>query len=121
MITDIHYRYQLGGDIVRRSQMSREERESRSRLKPSISYGEFVRGTLTIRRRTCGNPNCKCATGKKHVSLYITRGKNGKIEQLYIPKDKEELARRWVKGYREIQNLLEKISSTYWDRLKRKD
>ena len=106
---------------MRRSRMTREERESRSMLKPTISYEGFVRGTLTIRRRTCGNPNCKCAKGHKHASLYITRSKKGKFEQLYIPKEKEELAKRWVKNYRDVQALLEKISSTYWDRLKRKD
>ncbi len=106
---------------MRRSQMTREERECRSRLKPHISYRELVRGTLSVRERVCGKPNCKCARGKKHVSLFLSRGKNGKVEQLYIPKDKEELARSWVKGYREIQSLLEKISTTYWDRLKRKD
>jgi hypothetical protein len=44
----------------------------------------------------------------------------GKTEQLYIPKEKEELVRRWVKNYREVQELLEKISAIYWDRLKQK-
>ena len=106
---------------MRRSQMTMEERECRSRLKPHISYREFVRGTLSVRERVCGKPNCKCAKGEKHVSLFLSRGKNGKTEQLYIPKKKEELAKRWVKNYREVQDLLEKISSTYWDRLKRKD
>jgi len=101
--------------------MSKQERESRSRLKPYISYKEFVRGTLSVRERVCGKPNCKCQRGEKHVSLFLTRSKDGKIEQLYIPKEKEELVRRWVKNYRDIQDLLEKISSLYWEKLKRKD
>jgi len=104
-----------------KSQMSKQERESRSRLKPYISYKEFVRGTLSVRERVCGKPNCKCQRGEKHVSLFLTRSKDGKIEQLYIPKEKEELVRRWVKNYRDIQDLLEKISSLYWEKLKRKD
>jgi len=101
--------------------MTKKERESRSRLKPYISYTEFLRGTLSVRERVCGKPNCKCRRGSKHVSLFLTRGKCGKIEQLYIPKDKEELVRRWAKNYRDVQELLEKISSIYWDKLKRKD
>jgi len=105
---------------MRRSQMTGEEREIRSRLKPYISCQEFVRGTLSVRERVCGKPNCKCVKGKKHVSLFLSRGKNGKVEQLYIPKEREELARRWAKNYRVVQELLEKISSTYWDRLKRR-
>ena len=104
-----------------RSQMTNEERESRSRLKPYISYREFVRGTLSVRERVCGKPNCRCRRGEKHISLFLTRSKEGKIEQLYIPKEKEELVRSWVKNYRDIQELLEKISSLYWERLKRKD
>jgi hypothetical protein len=101
--------------------MSKREHEDRSRLKPHISYKEFVRGTLSIRERVCGKPNCKCQRGEKHTSLFLTRSKDGRIEQLYIPKEKEELVHRWVQNYRDIQDLLEKISSIYWDKLKRKD
>jgi hypothetical protein len=75
-----------------------------------------------MRKHTCGKPNCKCAKGDyKHSSLYLTRVKDGKPEQLYIPKEKEQLVRRWVENYHLMQGLLEKISSIYWDRLKRKD
>ena len=105
---------------MHRSQMTREEREFRSRLKPYIGYQELLRGTLSVRERVCGKPNCRCTKGKKHISLFLSRGKNGKVEQLYVPKEKEELVRRWVKNYRDVQKLLEKISSAYWDRLKRK-
>ncbi|MEW6070697.1 MAG: DUF6788 family protein [Candidatus Thermoplasmatota archaeon] len=103
-----------------RSQMTKEERESRSRLKPYIGYREFLRGTLSVRERVCGKPNCKCQRGAKHISLFLTRSTGGKIEQLYIPREKEELVRRWVENYRVVQELLEKISSIYWDRLKQK-
>lgn len=103
-----------------RSQMSKEERESRSRLKPYVSYKEFVRGTLSVRERVCGKPNCKCRRGQKHVCLVLTRSKDGKSEQLYIPREKEALVREWVQNYHLIQGLLEGISSVYWDKLKRK-
>lgn len=103
-----------------RSQMTKEERENRSQLKPYISHRGFVRGTLSVRGRVCGKPNCRCTRGDKHVSLFLTRSKDGKLEQLYIPKQKEGLVRRWVEDYRLVQGLLERISSVYWDRLKRK-
>ena len=68
-----------------RSQMTREERESRSRLKPYIIYQSLLKGSLTMRKHTCGKANCKCAKSSyKHSSLYLTRMKNGKIEQLYM-------------------------------------
>jgi len=100
--------------------MTRVERESRSKLKPLISWKEFLRATPSLRRVSCGKPNCKCRRGQKHTALVLTRSTNGKAEQLHIPKDKEEMAREWIERYREIQVLLEKISSSYWDRLKKK-
>lgn len=104
-----------------KSQMKKQERDSRSRLKPYVSYKELLRGTLSIRERVCGKSNCKCQRGEKHVSLFLTRSKDGKVEQRYIPKEKEELVRQWVNNYKDVQELLEKISSIYWDRLKKKD
>ncbi len=104
-----------------KSQMSKEERETRSKLKPYISYRELLKGTLTVRKQKCGKPNCKCArTNYRHICLYLTRRREGKIEQLFIPKEKEALVREWVSNYRHVQELLEKISSIYWDRVKRK-
>lgn len=105
-----------------KTQMTKQERESRSRLKPYISYQELVKGSLTLRRQKCGKPNCKCAKSDyRHICLYLSRRKGSKVEQLFIPKEKEELVRRWVNNYRDVQELLGKISSIYWDRLKRKD
>lgn len=106
---------------MNRSQMTKRERESRSRLKSYIGSQGFVRGTVSVRERVCGKANCRCTRGEKHVSLFLTRSKDGTVEQLYIPREKEELARSWVENYRVIQGLLERISSVYWDRLKRKD
>lgn len=105
---------------MHRSQMTGQERECRSRLKSHISYRGLLKGSLTMRKHTCGKPNCKCAKGKyKHSSLYLTGRGNGRREQLFIPKKKEEAVKGWVDNYRIVQGLLEKISSTYWDRLKK--
>lgn len=105
-----------------RSQMSPQERSFRSRLKPVISYQEFLKGSLAVRKQRCGKPNCKCAkTRYRHLCLYLTRYQDGRPEQLFIPRDKEVLVSQWVKNYRDAQELMEKISSLYWDKLKRKD
>jgi len=102
--------------------MTSKEREYRSKLKPYISYQELLKGSLSVRRQKCGKPNCKCAkTSYRHICLYLIRRKDGKIEQLFIPKDKEELVRQWVNNYRNVQEMIEKISSIYWERLRKKD
>jgi hypothetical protein len=105
---------------MRPAGMTRTERESRSKLKPMISWQEFLRATPNLRHQVCGTPGCKCQRGEKHAALVLTRSINGKIEQLYIPKDQEAEVRLWIQRYRNIQDLLEKISGVYWDRLKKK-
>ncbi len=105
---------------MRPAGMTRSERESRSKLKPLISWREFLRATPMLRQQVCGKPGCKCQRGEKHTALVLTRSTKGTVEQLYIPKDKEADVQLWIQRYREIQELLEKISSVYWDRLKRK-
>lgn len=105
---------------MRRVRMTSKEREYRSKLKPYISYQELLKGSLSVRRQKCGKPNCKCAkTSYRHICLYLIRRKDGKFEQLFIPKDKEELVRQWVNNYRKVQEMIEKISSIYWDKLKK--
>jgi hypothetical protein len=100
--------------------MTKSERDSRSKLKPLISWKEFLRATPTLRRQVCGRPGCKCRRGEKHTALVLTRSTGGKVEQLYVPKDKEAEVRLWIQRYREIQTLLERISSAYWTRLQKK-
>jgi hypothetical protein len=101
--------------------MSPEERDSRSRVKPYIVGEPMLKGTLNERKRVCGKPNCKCARGEKHSGLYLIRNKKGKTEQLYVPKEKEAEVRQWVRNWHEVQDRLDDISRSYWERLKRKD
>jgi len=105
---------------MHRSAMTQIERESRSQLKPYISWKEFIRATPTLRKQTCGKPNCKCQKGEKHTCLVLTRSHRGHLEQLYIPKSKEAMVREWVNNYRAVKELVEQISSSYWERLRKK-
>ena len=105
---------------MRPAGMSKTERESRSKLKPLISWQEFLRATPSVRQLVCGKPNCKCLRGKRHLALVLTRSTKGKVEQLYVPKGKEGVVREWIRRYREIQGLLEKISASYWERIKKR-
>lgn len=102
-----------------RSQMTGQERQARSALKPYITYREMLRATLLVRGRVCGK-RCKCAEGKKHRCVVVFRSKGGRTEQLYVRRGDEEKARQWIKNYWEIWELLEKVSESYWERLKRK-
>lgn len=99
------------------SQMSSKERTHRSRLLSLIREGPILRGTLSILRNTCGKPNCKCARGEKHESLYVSQSRQGKLHSRYIPKAMREQVSQWIERYHKIQNLLEELSQEYWREL----
>jgi hypothetical protein len=100
-----------------RSSLPAAERSSRSRLTQIASSQRFLRGTLAPRLRRCGKPNCRCARGELHSSLYLVQSHGGKPRQLFVPKEWEERVRQGVRGYQEIQQLLEELSETEWQRL----
>ena len=104
-----------------RAQMSPRERELRSRLAQLINSLGLVRGSLTVREKSCGKPTCHCARGEKHRAPYLTASEEGKLRQLFIPLDLEEQARSWVDNYQRIRQLLEELSQIHWDKLKRRE
>lgn len=100
-----------------RSTLSASERSRRSRLTQIVSTQRFLRGTLAPRLRRCGKPNCRCARGELHLSLYLVQSQGGKPRQVFVPKTWEERIRQSVQGYQEIQHLLEELSEVEWQRL----
>jgi hypothetical protein len=104
---------------MKRNAMTRREKDLLSRLSKIINYSEFIHANLTIARRTCGNPRCRCIReGKKHVSLYLTTTrKDGKRKSIYIPKRLEEDAKAAVARYFKIKDILEEVSDINLARL----
>ena len=105
---------------MKRVLMSAAERDWRSRLARLIHSQGVLRGTLTVRQRVCGRPNCHCARGEKHASLYLVSHRDGKPRQLYIPHEQEAQARRWAANYRRARQLLDGIAETYFERLRKR-
>jgi len=103
-----------------RSHLSQKQRKARSQLAKIVHEKGFVRGTIITMSRVCGNPNCRCAKGQKHVSLYLSRSEGGKPRLLFIPKRYEELVNGWVESYRSIKELLEVFSLDLWDGIKQR-
>jgi hypothetical protein len=106
---------------VPKSRMTARERELRSRLAQLISSGALIRATLTIRERACGRPTCKCVRGEKHASLYVVSRQDGKLRQLFVPKELETRVRQWVDQYQRAQELLESISEFHWTRIRSRE
>jgi len=93
------------------------ERNRRSRLAQLVHQRRFLRGTLSVRSRQCGKPNCRCARGEPHVSLYLVQSHGGKPRQVFVPKPWEDRIRAAVADYQQMQWLIEELSEMEWRRL----
>lgn len=87
-----------------------------------VQERRLLRASLVTMSRVCGNANCKCARGEKHVSLYLAQRKEGKPRMLFVPRDWEERVKEWVGNYREVKQQLEEVCEEGWQRVvKRKE
>jgi hypothetical protein len=99
-----------------RAELSAAERRLRSRIAQIASGERFLRGTLSERSSKCGKPNCHCADGEGHRSLYLVESDAGKVRQMCIPKTLQDPVRQAVGEYQEMQRLLHQVSELEWKR-----
>ena len=100
-----------------RTQFAAAERALRSRLAKLIHEEPMLRGTLSVRRVTCGKTGCRCARGDKHLALFLSSSREGKTRQLFIPAELEKEIRQWVDNYHHVRELLEAVSESALERL----
>jgi hypothetical protein len=81
-----------------------------AKLKLISEAGSMIQGSLATIGVSCGNPNCKCARGEKHVSHILNKKVRGKSKSLYIPKDMVETVREWVNENRRVKKLMKEVS-----------
>src|ERR1017187_4925908 len=99
------------------AKLSAAERNFRSRIAQLASGQGFLRGTLSQRSSKCGTPNCRCAKGELHQSVYLVQSHAGKLRQICVPKPWRERVRQAVSDYQEVQRLIEEVSELEWKRL----
>jgi len=99
-----------------RAELSAAERSLRSRIAQIASGERFLRGTLSERTSKCGKPNCRCADGEGHASLYLVDIDAGKVRQLCIPKALHDPVRQAVGEFQEMLRLLREVSELEWKR-----
>lgn len=105
---------------LNRAQLSAAERNFRSRVAQLASSCRLLRGSLSLRSRKCGKPNCRCATGALHSSLYLVHSNEGQLRQIFVPKHWEERVRQAVRDYQTLQKFVEEISELEWKRVKQR-
>jgi hypothetical protein len=105
---------------MKRSQGSWREQSWRRRAAALLRQDGLLRGSVSIRRRVCGKPGCRCARGERHEAMYVVYRQAGRTVQLYVPHAWEERVRRWVERYGEARELLDKLSGLYEARVRKR-
>ena len=107
-------------DPFNRAKLSAAERNLRSHVAQLASGQGLLRGTLSERSSKCGKPNCHCANGELHPSVYLVQSHTGKLPQICVPKAWRERVRQSVADYREMQRLIEEVSELEWKRIQQR-
>lgn len=112
----VYTEYKMTSGPLHRADLSAAERALRSRIAQLASGARFLRGTLSQRSSKCGKPNCHCAGGEGHQSLYLVQSCAGKARQICIPKALHDPVRQAVAGYQEMLRLMDEVSELEWKR-----
>lgn len=99
----------------RKTSKSRAAR-SRERLPEKLpDLHEILRGSLVERYRRCGRPTCHCAKkgdpGHGPAYYLMVTVAPGKTVQVYVPKEHKREVERWIKNFRQAQEVLEEFST----------
>ena len=70
-----------------------------------------MRASLITRSIRCGKPNCRCANGEGHKSLYLSSYYNGKTRLDSVPRAYKDAVSQCIKDYEDITSLLIELSS----------
>ena len=72
--------------------------------------GPFLPASMTITRKKCGNPNCRCATqGALHETALLTWKEGNVTRTLHIPRDMRDEVAQWIAEWKKLKVLIEKM------------
>lgn len=77
-----------------------------------------MHGSLLVRYRRCGKPNCKCVRGQRHRSVFVYFKQNGRTRQLYVPKGWEPQVRQWLQNHKTMRKLIRELEELHWQKVR---
>lgn len=107
-------------DMSAKSAFSERERRVRSELCRLLSAAMLIKGSLSRRATVCGKAGCRCTRGHKHRSVCLVAYDKGRVRQQHVPRAWQARVRVWVRTYRHVQRLLERLSGYAWQRLRQR-
>jgi len=95
-----------------------DELSARNKLSALVSEKPFIRGSLSKRKLTCGNPTCHCMKdGKLHVAYYLGTRYKEKRQTLHVPQEWVPSIQQWLTNYDIIAECIGVISETSLSKL----
>ncbi len=73
----------------------------------------FLQGSLSITKKRCGNPNCRCAKeGPVHETALLTWKENKITKTMHIPISLRKEVKKWVEEGKRLKELIQQMSKT---------
>ncbi len=85
-------------------------RSLQARQKELKADGPVLAASLVTIRRACGNPNCRCARGHKHLGHYLTWKVKAKTHTAYVPVELVPQVKQWTQEHRRLKQLVHQIT-----------
>ena len=104
-----------------KTSLSRQERAAIAELHKLLNEPGLLRAALVHMRRSCGRHYCRCVRSKKHwhASWYVSQHYRGKPRMQHVPPTLRPQVALWIARYRRAKELLDVISGSYWQLLKK--
>ena len=98
------YTYNMTRPLMTNEQ-GRKALERIRKIKP------FVQASLTITKKRCGNPRCRCAQeGPLHEVALLTWKEQKRTRTLYVPMAHHLEVKRWVEEGKLLKRLITEVS-----------
>jgi len=71
----------------------------------------FVQASLTVTKKRCGNPRCRCAQeGPLHEVALLTWKEEKRTRTVYVPIELRQEVERWVQEGKLLKRLVAEVS-----------
>lgn len=101
---------------------TQELKERKTQILHSLPpMDHVIRGSLITRNIKCGKPNCHCATGEGHMSLYLSSFYHGHTGMDYVPAAWESWMREGIRNYEVIQELVSELTEVELELFRRRE
>lgn len=86
-----------------RQQLRQTEEARRSHVEVILGSEPLVEGSFVTLGRKCGKPTCRCATGEKHYSRFLSRSVEGRTQLIYVRSSDEVEVGLKAERYRRLR------------------